>query len=115
IGIQHTVDALAAVLSTRSGEHAGPSRRARRPVETGPVSEEVEELTTEGLGIWRWLATRPPIVALLALTLLTLVASRHLLGGGSLAGGALLPAPDSVLDLWRRYVEGWHPVDLGSD
>src|SRR5690606_3478812 len=81
----------------------------------GPVSEEVEELTTEGLGIWRWLATRPPIVALLALTLLTLVASRHLLGGGSLAGGALLPAPDSVLDLWRRYVEGWHPVDLGSD
>lgn len=115
IGIQHTVDALAAVLSTRSGEHAGPSRRTRRPIETGPVSEEAEELTAEGSGVWRWLATRPSVVVVLALTLLTLVACRHLLGGGALGGGALLPAPDGVVDLWRRYVEPWHPVDLGSD
>ncbi|WP_020576896.1 glycosyltransferase family 2 protein [Actinopolymorpha alba] len=114
IGLQHTLDALAAMLSARSGAHAGSARRSRRPVETGPVSEESEELTTEGLGIWRWLAARPWAIVTLALLVLALTASRDLLGGGALGGGALLPAPDSVVDLWQRYVESWHPVELGS-
>ncbi len=114
IGLQHTFEALAAVVSSRSGTHAGSGRRSRLPVETGPVAEEAEELPTGSAGLARWLVTRPPVLAVLAVAVIALVACRDLLGGGSLAGGALLPAPAGMLDLWQRYVEQWHPVDLGS-
>ncbi len=114
IGIQHTVEALAAVVSARSGAHAGTSRRARSPVETGPVAEEAEELGSAASGVWRWLLTRPPALVFIGLIVVAGVACRDLFGAGALGGGALLPAPDSVVDLWRRYVESWHPVDLGS-
>ena len=114
IGLQHTFDALAALVSARSGTHAGSGRRVRRAVETGPVSDEVEELPSDGSGIARWLLTRPPVLLVLALVVLAAVASRHLFGAGALGGGALLPAPDGIVDLWGRYVEPWHEVDLGS-
>ena len=32
----------------------------------------------------------------------------------SLAGGALLPAPADVSDLWARYADSWHPVGTGG-
>ena len=114
IGLQHTFDALLALVSARTGTHVSTTRRIRRPVESGPVAEEAEELESGGPGVLRWIVTRPPIVTLLALVVLTLVAGRHLIGGGVLSGGALLPPPESVSDLWQRYVESWHPVDLGS-
>lgn len=113
IGIQHTVDALAAVISTRSGTHTGPSKRRRQAVETGPVSEEAEELDDESSGLLRWFFTRPPVLLVLGLLLVTLIAGRSLIGGG-LGGGALLLAPDSAFDLWGRYLEAWHPVELGG-
>ena len=47
-------------------------------------------------------------------SLVSLVACRGLLGGGALAGGALLPAPADVSDLWARYADGWHPVGTGG-
>ena len=50
-----------------------------------------------------------------ALALITLVASRDLIGAGRLVGGALLPAPDGAGDLWATYVASWHDVGLGSD
>jgi hypothetical protein len=114
IGVQHTVEALTAVVSARTGAHAGSSRRARGPVESGPVAEEAEDLSAARSGVWRWFLTRPPALVFVGLLVVAAVACRDLVGGGALGGGALLPAPDSVVDLWRRYVESWHPVDLGS-
>ncbi|GAA4988652.1 glycosyltransferase family 2 protein [Actinopolymorpha pittospori] len=114
IGVQHAVDALAALLSARSGTHVGSGRRARRAIESGPVAEEVEELVDDSPGAWRWLLARPPIIVVLLLVVVSLVACRNLFGAGALGGGALLPAPDSVMDLWHRAFESWHPVDLGS-
>ncbi|MDZ7576582.1 MAG: glycosyltransferase, partial [Candidatus Nanopelagicales bacterium] len=35
-------------------------------------------------------------------------------GPGRLLGGALLPAPDSVADLWSSFSSAWHDVGLGS-
>jgi GT2 family glycosyltransferase len=115
IGLQHAFDALLALVSVRTGTHVGSAKRVRRPVESGPVAEEAEDLSAEAPGVLRWLATRPPILLLLALVIVTAVAARDLFGGGSLGGAALLPPPDSVVDLWQRYVEPWHSVDLGSD
>ncbi|MGH3486791.1 MAG: glycosyltransferase [Actinopolymorphaceae bacterium] len=115
IGLQHAFDALLALVSVRTGTHVGSAKRVRRPVESGPVAEEAEDLGAEAPGVLRWIVTRPPILLLLGLVILTAVAARGLVGGGSLGGAALLPPPDGVLDLWQRYVEPWHPVDLGSD
>lgn len=50
------------------------------------------------------------------LALVCLVASWELwFGSGRLAGGALLPAPDSGWDLVGSFLSGWHEVGLGSD
>ncbi|HEV7627934.1 MAG TPA: family 2 glycosyl transferase, partial [Streptomyces sp.] len=44
----------------------------------------------------------------------SLIACRALMGSGALAGGALLPAPADVSDLWARYLDSWHPVGIGG-
>jgi GT2 family glycosyltransferase len=53
------------------------------------------------------LTARPGLTLVLALTLLTVAASRSLLGGGHLVGGALLPVPDGASDLARAYAASW--------
>lgn len=50
----------------------------------------------------------------LVLLLVSLLACRQLLGGGALAGGALLPAPADSGDLWSRFLDAWHPVGAGG-
>lgn len=50
----------------------------------------------------------------LILLLVSLVACRNLLGGGALAGGALLPAPADASELWSRYLDAWHPIGAGG-
>ncbi|HVA61313.1 MAG TPA: glycosyltransferase family 2 protein [Mycobacteriales bacterium] len=95
----------------RSGTR--PSRRRARVVETGPVSEDVEELAGEGARWLRRLLTRPVVLLGFGLTASALVAERHLLGG-TLAGGRLLPASGGAGDLWAGYLRGWHDIGLGS-
>lgn len=116
-GLLRMLDALGSLLATRTGTHAGSARRRRRsaPAETGPVADEAEDLgADEGWGVVRWIAARPLIIVLLVLTGLAIIAERGLLGGEALQGGALLPAPDGASALWERYVQSWHPVELGS-
>jgi hypothetical protein len=48
------------------------------------------------------------------LLLVSLVACRGLLGGGALAGGALLPVPADSGELWARYTDAWHAVGAGG-
>ena len=116
VGLQHAWETLTGVLSTSSdaGSHAG-SRKRRKAVETGPVSEEAEELEGTGPG---WIGRsigRPPVLLVGGLILVALLAGRELLTGGALlSGGGLLPAPDGAGELWSRYLEGWHSVELGS-
>ncbi|GLY89118.1 glycosyltransferase family 2 protein [Actinoallomurus iriomotensis] len=64
--------------------------------------------------LYRWLR-RPGVVMTLALTLVALVAERHIIAtGGRIGGGALVPAWGGASDLWAEYLTGWHPVGLGS-
>jgi hypothetical protein len=53
-------------------------------------------------------------VLFLVLLFVSLLACRELLGGGALAGGALLPAPADSSALWARYLDAWHPVAAGG-
>ncbi|MCW2771180.1 MAG: hypothetical protein JWR27_2613 [Aeromicrobium sp.] len=59
------------------------------------------------------LARRPWLAVVLALVILSCVAARGLFGG-SLNGGALLPAPETAGGWWQLLVEARHPVGLSS-
>ncbi|MFG3260565.1 glycosyltransferase [Streptomyces sp. NPDC048172] len=83
-------------------------------VESGPGDEDADYLEVEQFARLKRLARKPGPVLFAVLLLVSLVACRELLGGGSLAGGALLPAPDAVSDLWARYLDGWHTVGTGG-
>ena len=50
---------------------------------------------------------RPVVIALLLTVVGSLVAAREVLGGGSLVGPALLPAPESLGALWAAV---WNPI-----
>jgi hypothetical protein len=60
------------------------------------------------------LLRRPPVLLLLALLVVALVAERHLLPGTgpALAGGRLLPAPRTAVDLWSDYAGPHAPPEL---
>ncbi len=62
----------------------------------------------------RRLVRQPGFLLVLSLLVLTLVGARSLLGDGVLLGGALIPAPDGVGDLWASYLTAWHEVGPGS-
>ncbi|HEX8002550.1 MAG TPA: glycosyltransferase [Mycobacteriales bacterium] len=75
--------------------------------------EEAEEPRRRSVGAA--LLARPGLALFLSLTALTLLAARHLLGGGSLVGGALLPVPEGASDLARTYGASWRDsVGAGS-
>ncbi|SPL95310.1 Glycosyl transferase, family 2 [[Actinomadura] parvosata subsp. kistnae] len=57
---------------------------------------------------------RPGVILMLALTAVSMVAERSLLGGERLGGGALVPVTGGAADLWAFYLEGFHDVGLGS-
>ena len=115
-GVRQGMETLSLYLGTRAGEAVGGRHRAgSRSVETGPTSEDAEDMTSGGGGTLRRLVVRPSVLLALGLVLLTLLSARGLLGDGRLMGGALLPAPTRAAGLWRAYTSTWHPVGLGSD
>ena len=83
-------------------------------VESGPGGDDADFLEVEQFARLKRLARKPGPVLFAVLLVVSLVACRALLGGGALAGGALLPAPDGVSELWSRYLDGWHPVGTGG-
>ncbi|HEU4675882.1 MAG TPA: glycosyltransferase [Motilibacteraceae bacterium] len=112
------VGSLGAARATRIGDDGGRHRpgRAGGPgaaaVETGPASEELDEVAAPTGGLLRVLR-RPGVALTLGLVVLALLAERGL-GSGRLLGGALLPAPQGASDLWHAYAATWHPVGLGD-
>lgn len=74
------------------------------------------DVRTAGGGL-RALLLRPAVLVVLGLALAALLAERTVLapGGGLLAGGRLLPAPDGASDLWAAYAASWQPAAVGSD
>ncbi|MEV6649451.1 glycosyltransferase [Streptomyces sp. NPDC051219] len=83
-------------------------------VESGPGGDDADYLEIEQFARLKRIARKPAPVLFAVLLLVSLVACRALLGGGALAGGALLPAPADASGLWDRYLDGWHPVGTGG-
>jgi GT2 family glycosyltransferase len=75
--------------------------------------DEADFLLTD-TGLVQRILTNPGVLLFLALTVVALVAERSLLGPGPLGGGALLPAWGGAAGLWHDYLQGFHPVGIGS-
>ncbi|MFF8728337.1 glycosyltransferase [Streptomyces sp. NPDC015171] len=112
--VRATVEQLAGNLTSGSDTDTTSAGRHGGAVESGPGGDDADFLEVEQFARLKRIARRPGPVLFLALLLISLVACRALLGGGALAGGALLPAPADAGDLWSRYLDAWHPVGAGD-
>lgn len=111
--VRVTVEQVVSNLSGRLDPELSSGGR-HGAVETGPGDEEADFLEVEQFARLKRIGRKPGPMLFLVLLVVSLVACRALLDGGALAGGALLPAPAEVSDLWARYLDGWHPVGTGT-
>lgn len=113
--VRVTVEQVASSLVGRSDpEAAAGAGRHGGAVESGPGGDDADFLEIEQFARLKRIARKPGPVLFLVLLLVSLAACRQLLGGGALAGGALLPAPADSGELWARYLDAWHPVGAGG-
>ncbi|MER8015412.1 glycosyltransferase [Streptomyces griseoluteus] len=111
--IRATAEQIAANFSSDSDVDTSAGRHGSA-VESGPGGDDADFLEIEQFARLKRIARKPGPVLFLALLLISLVACRALLGGGALAGGALLPVPPGASDLWAAFAAAWHPVGAGS-
>jgi GT2 family glycosyltransferase len=105
--VRRTAEFAASALS-----RSGPADTAGSHHATDDPDEADFLLTDTGLA--QRILTNPGVLLFLALTVVALVAERSLLGSGPLGGGALLPAWGGAATLWHEYLQGFHPVGIGS-
>ncbi|MFC5805590.1 glycosyltransferase family 2 protein [Streptomyces formicae] len=110
--VRATVEQIASSLGTGTDSDSGGSRHG--VAESGPGGDDAEYLEIEQFARLKRIARKPGPVLFALLLVVSLVACRGLLAGGSLAGGALLPAPESISGLWGRYADAWHPLGTGG-
>ncbi|AXI77822.1 glycosyltransferase family 2 protein [Peterkaempfera bronchialis] len=109
--VRLAVEQAAGALGAGRGDDAGAGRHGGS--ETGPTDDDADFLEIEQFARLKRIARRPAPVLFAGLLLVALIACRDLLGGGTLLGGALLPA-DRAAGLWHAYADAWHSVGVGS-
>ncbi|MEU8588165.1 glycosyltransferase [Streptomyces sp. NPDC048664] len=112
--VRATVEQVAGNVVGRSDPEVSSAGRHGGSTESGPGGDDADFLEVEQFARLKRVARKPGPVLFLVLLLVSLAACRALLGGGALAGGALLPAPADTSDLWARYLDAWHPVGAGG-
>ncbi|MEV6565780.1 glycosyltransferase family 2 protein [Streptomyces kronopolitis] len=111
--VRATAEQVAGNLAGRAAPDVASAGR-HGAVESGPGGDDADFLEIEQFARLKRIARRPAPVLFLVLLLVSLVACRGLLGSGALTGGAMLPAPGSVSDLWSAYLDSWHAVGVGA-
>ncbi|MFF9285545.1 glycosyltransferase family 2 protein [Streptomyces griseosporeus] len=112
--VRATVEQVAGNVLGGSDSEVSSAGRHGGGIESGPGGDDADFLEIEQFARLKRIARKPGPVLFLVLLLISFVACRNLLGGGALAGGALLPAPADASDLWSRYLDAWHPVGAGG-
>ncbi|MFJ4270008.1 glycosyltransferase [Streptomyces coelicoflavus] len=113
--VRATVEQVAGDLfGSSDAEAAAGAGRHGGGIESGPGGDDADFLEIEQFARLKRIARKPGPVLFLVLLLVSLAACRALLGGGALAGGALLPAPAGAGELWSRYMDAWHTVGTGG-
>ncbi|MFE6691587.1 glycosyltransferase [Streptomyces sp. NPDC057743] len=111
--VRATVEQVAGNLAGKAAPDVASAGR-HGAVESGPGGDDADYLEIEQFARLKRIARRPAPVLFLVLLVVSLIACRGLLGGGSLVGGALLPAPGGLGAMWSSYVDSWHPVGVGD-
>ncbi|MGW7576379.1 glycosyltransferase [Streptomyces sp. NPDC054765] len=111
--VRATVEQVAGNLAGRAAPDVASAGR-HGAVESGPGGDDADFLEIEQFARLKRIARKPAPVLFLVLLLVSLTACRGLLGSGALTGGAMLPAPGGVSDLWSAYLDSWHPVGVGG-
>lgn len=111
--VRATVEQVAGNLAGRAAPDVASAGR-HGAVESGPGGDDADFLEVEQFARLKRIARKPAPVLFLVLLLVSLTACRDLLGSGALTGGAMLPAPGSVSDLWSAYLDSWHAVGVGG-
>ncbi|MER0480291.1 glycosyltransferase [Streptomyces sp. Edi2] len=111
--VRATVEQVAGNLAGRAAPDVASAGR-HGAVESGPGGDDADFLEVEQFARLKRIARKPAPVLFLVLLLVSLIACRDLLGSGALTGGAMLPAPGSVSDLWSAYLDSWHAVGVGG-
>ncbi|MFJ3304956.1 glycosyltransferase family 2 protein [Streptomyces sp. NPDC086549] len=112
--VRATVEQVAGNFFGGSDAEVSSAGRHGGAVESGPGGDDADFLELEQFARLKRIARKPGPVLFLVLLLVSLAACRGLLGGGALAGGALLPTPADAGELWSRYLDAWHPVGAGG-
>ncbi|MFG2293625.1 glycosyltransferase [Streptomyces sp. NPDC048603] len=112
--LRANVEQLAGHLGAGRDTDTGGAGRHGGAIESGPGGDDADYLHIEQFARLKRIARNPAPVLFALLLLVSLVACRSLLAGGTLMGGALLPAPAGAGDLWRTYADDWHPIGTGS-
>ncbi|MFB6427265.1 glycosyltransferase [Streptomyces microflavus] len=110
--VRATVDQVAGNFGGRGEAESGGSRHGA--VESGPGGDDADFLEVDQFARLKRIGRKPGPVLFVLLLVVSLIACRNLLTGGSLAGGALLPAPAEAGELWGRYADAWHTISTGS-
>ncbi|MFE0375007.1 glycosyltransferase [Streptomyces inhibens] len=111
--VRATVEQVAGNLAGRAAPDVASAGR-HGAVESGPGGDDADFLEIEQFARLKRIARKPAPVLFLLLLVVSLIACRGLLGSGALTGGAMLPAPGSLSDLWSAYLDSWHPVGVGG-
>lgn len=111
--VRATAEQVAGNLAGRAAPDVASAGR-HGAVESGPGGDDADFLEIEQFARLKRIARKPAPLLFLLLLLVSLVACRGLLGSGALTGGAMLPAPGSVSDLWSAYLDSWHAVGVGG-
>jgi GT2 family glycosyltransferase len=97
-----------ALVVTRSA--AGESTSGQSAIDD---PDDDDSLLTDSGFLQRFI-TRPGVLLLAGLIIVTAVAEHSLIGGGPLGGGALVPAWEGASTLWGEVLRAFHPVGIGS-
>ncbi|WP_431952913.1 glycosyltransferase [Actinacidiphila sp. bgisy167] len=114
--VRATVEQVVSNVSGRAAAEASSAGRHGGGLDSGPSGgdDDGEFLEVEQFALLKRIARQPAPMLFAVLLLFSLIACRALLGGGALAGGALLPAPADASDLWGSYLGAWHSLGVGS-
>ncbi|MEO3979008.1 glycosyltransferase family 2 protein [Streptomyces sp. CAU 1734] len=111
--IRATAEQIAGHFGAGGDTDAAASRHGGG-VESGPGGDDADYLEIEQFSRLKKIARKPAPVLFALLLVVSVVACRGLFGSGSLAGGALLAAPDDVSVLWARHADNWQPIGSGG-
>ncbi|RVU18534.1 family 2 glycosyl transferase [Streptomyces antnestii] len=112
--VRLTVEQVAGSVFGASDPEINAAGRHGGAVESGPGGDDADFLQVEQFARLKRIGRKPGPMLFAVLLFVSLIACRALLGGGALAGGALLPAPADASELWSRYLDGWHPAGTGG-